>query len=195
MTPFYRFGRWVCSVALMPWRVRAIGVDRVPLDGPLIVAANHVSYLDPPALGVCLPRMLYYMAKRELFSVPILGSALRGVGAFPVDRSGNPTSAIRRSVEVLREGKALAIFPEGTRNRTGAAPIQSGVSLLASLGRAPVVPACIVGTDRARDFARITVVFGEPIRDACENGLARSDIEPFAQRVMAAIRALRAEAE
>ena len=195
MTPFYRFSRGVCRLALFPWRMRAIGVDRVPLDGPLIVAANHVSYLDPPALGVCLPRMLYYMAKRELFSIPLLGSALVAVGTFPVDRSGNPTSAIRRSVEVLREGKALAIFPEGTRNRTGAAPIQSGVAMLASLGRAPVVPACIVGTDRARDFARITVVFGEPIRDACENGLPRSDIEPFAQRVMAAIRALRAEAE
>ncbi len=194
MTPFYRFGRGVCRLALLPWRVRAIGVERVPLDGPLIVAANHVSYLDPPALGVCLPRMLHYMAKRELFDIPLLGSALVAVGAFPVDRGGNPTSAIRRSVEVLRAGKAMAIFPEGTRNRTGEAPIQSGVSMLASLGRAPVVPACIVGTERARDFKHITVVFGEPIRDACENGLARSDIEPFAQRVMAAIRALCAEA-
>ncbi len=194
MTRFYRFGRAVCRLALLPWRVRAIGVERVPLHGPLIIAANHISYLDPPALGIYLPRMLHYMAKRELFSVPILGAAIAAVGAYPVDRGGNPMSAIRRSVEVLREGKALAIFPEGTRNLTGEAPVQSGVSMLASLGRAPVVPACIVGTDRARSFARVTVVYGEPIRDACENGLARSEIEPFAQRVMAAIRALRAEA-
>ncbi len=194
MTAFYRFGRGLCRLALLPWRVHAIGIERVPSSGPLIVAANHVSYLDPPVLGIFLPRMLHYMAKRELFAVPGLGAAITAVGAFPVDRGGNPMSAIRRSVEVLREGRAVAIFPEGRRNTDGLAPIQLGVSLLASLARAPVVPACIVGTDRARQFARITVVYGEPLRDACENGLARGDIEPFAQRVMAAIRALRAEA-
>jgi len=179
---------------LLPWRVRALGIERVPLHGPLIVAANHISYLDPPALGIYLPRMLHYMAKRELFAVPGLGAAIAAVGAYPVDRGGNPMAAIRRSVEVLREGKAIAIFPEGTRNFDGRAPIQSGVSLLASLARAPVVPACIVGSDRARRLARVTVVYGEPLLDACANGLAREDIEPFAQRVMAAIRALRAEA-
>jgi len=194
VTKFYRFGRGLSRLMLLPWRVRAIGVERVPLQGPLIVAANHLSYLDPPVLGIYLPRMLHYMAKRELFAVPGLGAAIAAVGAFPVDRGGNPMGAIRRSVEVLREGKAIAIFPEGTRNFAGDAPIQAGVSLLASLARAPVVPACIVGSDRARSFARITVVYGDPLRDACADGLSRADIEPFAQRVMAAIRALRAEA-
>jgi len=193
MTPFYRFGRALCRAVLLPWRVQAVGIERIPLQGPLIVAANHRSYLDPPVLGAYLPRMLFYMAKRELFNIPLLGRAIAAVGAFPVDRTGNPLSAIKRAVEVLKGGEAVAIFPEGTRNLTGSGEIQLGVALLASLSRAPVIPACIVGTDRARQFARVRVIYGEPMRDACERGLRREEIAPFAHRVMDAIRALGSE--
>src|SRR5690348_8750412 len=132
------------------WRMRVYGAENVPKTGPLIIACNHVSYFDPPVLGTTSPRRISYMAKEELFRIPVLGAAIRAVGAYPVDRSGSATSAIKRSVEVLRAGGVIGIFPEGGRNLSGSAQAREGVALLASLGKAPVVPARLVGTGEAK---------------------------------------------
>jgi 1-acyl-sn-glycerol-3-phosphate acyltransferase len=194
---------------LSAWRMRIIGEERVPRTGPLIVAANHVSLLDPPVLGAALPRAIYFMAKSELFENPAFGAFIRQLHAFPVERAKGDLTAIRRAVEVLRTGAALGIFPEGGRNREGHNRIHSGVALLASLTGAPILPTYVDGTKKP--FGRISVVFGEPIvlsgpalsaeevleREAAGSAKAkkarREDLAKGAEEVMARILALRGQ--
>lgn len=189
---FYDFARFVCSVPLKTlWRLRAVGRENVPRTGPLIIASNHRSYLDPPALGVALPRPLWYMAKQELFEVPLLGPTIRATNAYPVDRSRGDVTAIKRSVEQLRAGNAIAIFPEGGRNKDGSLPTRPGVALLASLSGAPVLPAYIDGTMGTRQFRPITVVFGEPFFPGGGRKASREDLTKWTDDIMNRIFALR----
>lgn len=188
---FYDFAKaTVHLIGTVLWRVKAYGTENVPLDGPLIVACNHVSNLDPPLMGSMCPRQIHYMAKKELFEIPVLGAAIRACGAYPVDRQGSAAAAIKRSVEVLREGGAIGIFPEGGRNVTGDKEVRQGVALLASLGKAPVVPACIVNSARANRFAQIKVAFGKPMALPADRKATRDDLAKFTDEVMGAIRAL-----
>ena len=190
-TGFYDFAKWLVRTLLRAvWRGRVSGSENVPRSGPLIVACNHVSYLDPPFMGCVCPRRIRYMAKKELFAIPILGTMIRALGAYPVDRQGSATAAIKRSLEVLKGGGAVGIFPEGTRNRTGTIAPQTGVALLASLAEAPVVPACILGTDRALRLARINVAFGPPIALPAGRKATRDDLAKFTVEIMDAIAAL-----
>jgi len=188
-------GYWIASrtikvIAQVLWRARATGVENIPLEGPLIIACNHLAYLDPPVMGCFSPRAISYMAKRELFELPILGPAIAAAGAYPVDREGSPTGAIKRSVEVLRAGGCIGIFPEGGRNQAGEKQARGGVALLASLGRAPVVPAAIVGSDRAKYLAQIKVAFGKPLALPAGRKATRDDLENFTDQTMNAITAL-----
>jgi 1-acyl-sn-glycerol-3-phosphate acyltransferase len=188
---FYDFSK--ATVQLMArtlWRAQASGMENVPRDGPLIVACNHVSYLDPPVMGSFCPRRISYMAKKELFAIPVLGSVIRGLGAYAVDRGGSATAAIKRSLEVLRHGGAVGIFPEGTRNRSGDVMPQAGVALLASLAKAPVVPACILGSDRALRLGGIKVAFGPPLALPADRKASRDALAKFTDEIMSAIRTL-----
>jgi 1-acyl-sn-glycerol-3-phosphate acyltransferase len=188
---FYDFSKLTVQIMMRTlWRAQATGMENVPLEGPLIVACNHLSYLDPPAMGCFCPRRITYMAKKELFELPILGTMIRGLGAYAVDRQGSATAAIRRSLEVLRGGGAIGIFPEGTRNRSGEVTPAPGVALLASLAKAPVVPACVLGSDRALRLARIKVAFGPPLELPADQKATRDDLAKFTAEVMSAIRAL-----
>jgi len=190
---FYDFAKFVCWVVLrVVWRYRAIGAERVPRDGPLILACNHVSYLDPPALGVGLRRPVHYMAKEELFRIPILGTLIRWCNAFPIDRSRGDVAAIKRSVQVLRTGAAVGIFPEGTRNPDGTLPPQLGVALLHYLSGAPVVPAFVAGTANARRLGRVQVTYGAPLSFARPGEKAsREDLAKWTSEIMKHIAALR----
>ncbi len=105
-------------------------------------------------MGCLCPRRISYMAKKELFEIPVLGPVIRALGAYAVDRQGSATAAIKRSLQVLKNGGAVGIFPEGTRNRSGGLQPQTGVALLASLAGAPVVPASIRGTAGACGWPR-----------------------------------------
>jgi 1-acyl-sn-glycerol-3-phosphate acyltransferase len=172
------------------WRMRVYGAENMPKSGPVIVACNHVSNLDPPVLGTTSPRRISYMAKEELFRIPVLGPAIRAVGAYPVDRKGSATAAIKRSVEVLSRGEVIGIFPEGGRNITGDKEIRQGVALLASLSKAPVVPARIVGTGEAGRFAQFRVFFGPPLRLPADRKATREDMANFTDDVMRTIRVL-----
>ncbi len=192
MTPLYavcRFGSWLFLRTI--WRFRVVDAHLVPTTGPLIVACNHVSYLDPPALGVAAPRQISYMAKHELFAIPVLGPLITGLGAFPVDRSRGDVAAIKSAAAVLGEGAALGIFPEGTRNLTGDVKAQMGVALLASLSAATVVPAYIHGSRDARRLRRITVVFGEPLRFEPGQKARREALAKWTEELMARIYGLR----
>jgi 1-acyl-sn-glycerol-3-phosphate acyltransferase len=120
----------------------------------------------------------------------MLGAVIRDLGAYAVDRKGSATSAIRRSLQVLKAGGAVGIFPEGTRNRTGEIQPQTGVALLASLAKAPVVPAFIRGSDRALRFNRIDVSFGPPISPLAGRKATREDLAKFTAEVMKTIELL-----
>jgi 1-acyl-sn-glycerol-3-phosphate acyltransferase len=188
---FYDFAKFfVRLMARVLWRARVFGSENVPAAGPLIVACNHVSYLDPPLLGSFCPRRISYMAKKELFTVPVLGSVIRALGAYDVDRQGSATRAIKRSLQVLELGGAIGIFPEGTRNPNGMVTPQTGVALLASLAQVPVVPACVHGTDRALRLGRVDVAFGAPLALSAGRKATRDDLAKFTAEVMKAIEAL-----
>ncbi len=130
----------VGAIARTLWRLRVVGSENVPLDGPLIVAANHVSNLDPPLLGVSMPRPVWYMAKKELFAMPVIGWLIPRLNAYPVDRQAGGTAALRASLRMLKEGRCVGVFPEGGRNIGGDKEVKGGAAFLAAASGAPPRP-------------------------------------------------------
>jgi 1-acyl-sn-glycerol-3-phosphate acyltransferase len=188
MTPFYRAARFLCLVVFkILWRYRATGSEHVPRTGPVIVAGNHVSYLDPVAMGIGMPRQLTYLAKKELFAIPILGALIVQCGAYPLDREAGGAAGLRAALRVLKDGKCIGIFPEGGRN-TGEQ--KGGVALLAALSGAPVVPAAIVGSKNAKRFGQIRVAYGEPLTVVRDRKADGDDLEKWTGEIMRRIRAL-----
>jgi 1-acyl-sn-glycerol-3-phosphate acyltransferase len=172
------------------FHARAYGVENIPREGALIMACNHLSYLDPPALCFS-PRRISFMAKKELFEIPVLGPLISAVGAYPVDRQGSAKSAIKRSLAVLQDGGTVGIFPEGTRNLEGDVQPQTGVALLAALSGAPVLPVCVLGGSRALRWGnKMKVAYGKPLSLARDRKATRDDLAKFTQEVMSAIQAL-----
>jgi 1-acyl-sn-glycerol-3-phosphate acyltransferase len=188
---FYGFAKFVVGTIFRAgFRYRVVGAENVPLTGGLIVAANHISNLDPPLLGVSMPRPVSYMAKKELFAMPLLKQMLPHLHAFPVDRQAGGTAALRAALRMLKEGRCVGIFPEGGRNVTGTNEEKAGAAFLAAASGAPVVPAAIVGTRKLRPFGRVSVVFGEPMHVVRNRQSAGDDLEKGAAQIMQRIRAL-----
>ncbi len=146
----FRIVRGLLLLIMTPlFRLQITGVEHVPLDGPILVVANHLHNADPVLVSVALPRPLHFMAKKELFSVPVLRWIVRRVGAFPVDRGRADRSAFRRAEATLHHGIAVGMFPEGTRSTTNAlAPAHPGAGLIALRSGAPVLPVVITGSER-----------------------------------------------
>ncbi len=144
---FYHFIRYfLYTLCLAYFRIEFHGAERVPADGPVILAPNHASYLDPIWVSLPLRRKLRYMTWERMFRVPVLGRLMRAFGAFPVRVELGDRGAMRHSVEHLRSGGALMIFPEGARTRTGQMmPFKPGVIQLALSTGAPIVPVTIIG--------------------------------------------------
>jgi 1-acyl-sn-glycerol-3-phosphate acyltransferase len=145
---------------------RVYGAERVPLEGGLVVAANHFSWIDPPALGSATPRTLYFMAKVEAHRIPGLGQLMRSFGAFPVRRGESDRDAVRTMRQIVRDGHALGMFAEGTRQTSGVpGPVQPGAAMVAINENAPLIPAAIYGSHEWRlgNFKPVSVAWGEPL--------------------------------
>jgi 1-acyl-sn-glycerol-3-phosphate acyltransferase len=192
----------VVAVALMRllFRVEGYGTEHIPAEGAVLIVANHSSVLDPPIVGGMCPRQLTFLAKAELFRIPGFGWLIRRLGAQPLRREGADPSALRMAQRVLAEGKALLVFPEGTRGEEGfLREAKPGAALLAVQSGATVVPAYVHGTGRAWPRGRrlprpvkVRVAFGAPLRFQRATGAERkAKYEAASRQMMTAIAELR----
>ena len=170
------------------FRAEIIGRENMPKEGAVILAANHMSNWDPPFLATFLSRPVSYMAKVELFANPLFGSAIRACHAFPVKRGAADRGAIKAAMQVLRQGKCLGLFPEGTRSRNGKMrKAEAGVGLIASMTNAPVLPAAIIGTDqifaKGSCFPKLKVIYGELMMFQGDHK-DKEQLEAFSQSIM-----------
>ncbi|QGQ96904.1 1-acyl-sn-glycerol-3-phosphate acyltransferase [Paenibacillus psychroresistens] len=184
----YRFGRGLFRIMfLVLFRLKAYGKENIPDEGPLIFCGNHRSTFDPPMLGSPIRRELYFMAKEELFRIPIFGGLIRRVHAFPVKRGGVSKDSIRLSIQLLKDGKAMCIFPEGSRNNAGGVG-KKGAAMLALRSNAIVIPVAIIGD--YKPFRRMAVYYGKPV-DLSEYAQSTSDnLEAATDKIMSEIRAM-----
>jgi 1-acyl-sn-glycerol-3-phosphate acyltransferase len=168
----YRLG-WSCFRVLFKlyFRWRVYGVHNVPLNGSVILASNHASYLDPPLVGSGLPRDINYLARESLFRFPVVGAVLRSWNSVPVDRDGGGAKGLKMILDRLFAGGAIILFPEGTRTRDGKLqPARSGIGLTVIKSNAPLIPVRVFGTyeayGRHMKFPRphrVIVKYGKPM--------------------------------
>ncbi|MGH7384622.1 MAG: lysophospholipid acyltransferase family protein [Candidatus Rokuibacteriota bacterium] len=195
------------ALALMRllFRLEAEGRELVPATGPVLIVSNHVSVLDPPLVGSSTPRPVFFMAKEELFRIPLVGRLIRALNARPVRRDGSDMRALKAALALLRDGRAILVFPEGTRGVEGE-PLRQGkpgVGMLAVLSGAPVVPVYVSGSGaalpRGRAWprpAKVRITFGPPLVFKAEGKRAGDDgrkeaYREAAQEMMRAISQLR----
>jgi 1-acyl-sn-glycerol-3-phosphate acyltransferase len=182
------------------FRLRIIHRERMLQSGPVILAMNHQSYLDPPLAGSTCNRAIYFLARRTLLDVPLLGWLLPKLNVIPVNQEGIDRSALKSLIRVLNAGNAALVFPEGSRTPDGnLQTAEPGLGLVIAKTLAPVVPMRIFGAHEALPrggglhFEPITIVIGEPIffTNADLDSPAKDLYKRLSQRVMDAIAALR----
>ena len=175
------------------FRIKVYGIEHLPKIGAFILASNHISYLDPIVLGIACPRRLNYMAKQELFKTVLLSWFMSSIGVFPIKRDSADLSALKEAMRRLKDGKALVVFPEGSRRFDGGPhEPQAGIGFLVTKINVPIVPAFLKGTEIALPLGarfirrtNISVYFGKQI--LIERGMPYQDI---AKEVMENIRHL-----
>ena len=147
MTPFYRSAQFLSYAYYRLFHGFAVeGLENIPKDGPFLLASNHLSFLDPPALGCRMPRNLHYFARDSLFKGP-LGMLIRALNSIPVNRSQLDLATLRTVLKVLKDGHPLLVFPEGTRSEDGSlGEGKKGVGMLVAKSQVPVLPARIFGS-------------------------------------------------
>ncbi|AIQ69831.1 lysophospholipid acyltransferase family protein [Paenibacillus graminis] len=165
--------------------LKIIGKENVPEEGGVLLCANHISLLDPMTIGIKLRRQVKYMAKAELFKVPVLGWLIDKLGAFPVKRGGVSKESIKTALNTLRSGHVMGIFPEGTRKSDSGAA-KKGAASFALRSGAAVVPAAIVGS--YKPFRRMTVIYGAPIDLSSFAGAGSESLEEVTDVIMGRIR-------
>lgn len=179
------FGRW-----------KVIGRENVPKTGGVLLCGNHVSYIDPPALGARCGRAVHFMAKEPLFR-GILGVLIRSVGAFPVRQHTADRAALKKAIDLLKAGEVVGMFPEGTRNFNPdeLLPAQPGVGMIVLGAGVPVIPVALINTHKLLrphsvlpHFTRVKVVYGPPVPlDDLRDQHGREAVEEVGKRIMAAI--------
>lgn len=162
----YPFAKGLLTIVLKIKGYKISGLENFPPDGPVIIACNHISMWDPIIVGCTLPRQVYFMAKEELMKLPVAGQILRAVGAFPVKRGQGDIGAFRRSIGLLKEGKVLGIFPEGTRSKSGQIQeAMAGIALIVDKSRAPILPVKVYGAKGLikQKRGKIGIIIGKPL--------------------------------
>lgn len=204
MNPSYFIGWSVFRLMYATYfRWRVYNPERVPLTGPVILACNHASLLDPPLVGCGVHRDINYLARESLFRFPGIGALLRSWNAVPVDRDGGGAKGLKAILDRLLAGGAIILFPEGTRTLTGnLQPARSGIGLTVIKSAAPVIPVRVFGTFAAygkeAKFPRphpVGVKYGEPLDFAalraeaktCSKARLKQIYQEVADQIMAAI--------
>ena len=202
--PHYRFASHVLFPAMFRlaggWRVT--GREHIPRTGGALLAANHISYLDPPAVGTGVRwRRTYYFAKKELFANPLFGRIIRSCYAFPVDREGDDKEAFRHAIALLRAGELLTVYPEGGRSPDGTLqPLGRGAALIAARAGAPIIPCALYGTDHVLPIHAtrlhsgfIQISFAPPLETRAREGASKVGLQEITDRIGEEIRRMQAE--
>ncbi|WP_040951213.1 lysophospholipid acyltransferase family protein [Gorillibacterium massiliense] len=168
---------------LYRWEVS--GKHNVPASGPVILCGNHINNIDPLILASPLDRKVQFMAKEELFRVPVLGPLIHTLGAYPVKRGGVSKESIRHSIRLLEEGHVMGIFPEGSRKNAGGMG-KKGAAMLALKSNATVIPVAIVG--RYTPFRKMKVIYGSPVDLSEFAGGGSEQLEAATEKIMSVIR-------
>lgn len=183
----YRIAWLILRMFLFFLRWEVEGEENLPNEGPVMLAANHISAWDPIIMGCAVHRQVHFMAKEELFRNPFLGWLIGALGTFPVKRGTADITAFRQAISLLQAGKVVGIFPEGTRSKTGElGKSLPGVSMFALKTKAPVVPMAIFGTRNLRGCGRIKVKIGQPIsyEELTEGKPIKEALEEASNKIM-----------
>lgn len=189
---FYWTLRFIIRNILLLWRRwEVVGLENLPVNGGVLVVSNHISNLDPVVVGCAITRKIHFMAKVELFKVPLLKTIITLLGAFPVNREKSDRNAIRRTLEILRSGQVVGIFPEGTRSKTGELQkAHVGAAMLAVKGDVPILPIALIGTRGF--FNKIIVRIGKPVYlpELWASRPSKEELEALSDTVMKKIEGL-----
>lgn len=190
----YTLSRWLATVF---YSYRAVGAENIPPDGPVILAANHTSFFDPPLVGIASKRAMWFLARKSLLDWPVLGPIFPAINVIPVDRDGNDRSALKNIIHLLDQGEGVVLFPEGTRSLDGKLQkAQPGLGMIVAKTLAPVVPSRVFGAfeafpkgARGLGAGQISVCFGQPLYfNKKEHGQAsRENYQAISDAVVAAI--------
>lgn len=203
----YRIPRFACVVFFTTYlRWRVLGRERVPAVGPVILASNHASFLDPPLVGAAVRRHVNFLARDTLFPIPLLGRCLRAWEVVPVDRDGGGAAGLKGILDRLRKGGAILLFPEGTRSPDGRLQAaRSGIGLVAAKSTASVVPVRVFGSHEAMGRGvswprprRVVVKFGPAMQferlraeaQTCPKPRLKEIYQEIADDIMAVIASL-----
>jgi 1-acyl-sn-glycerol-3-phosphate acyltransferase len=198
---FYKMFKWLVVRPLLYlfYQERIYGTENVPLTSNLIVVSNHASDFDPLIVGSCMGRPVAFMAKEELFEIPVLSQAIKAFGAYPVKRGAGDRAAIRSAIESINNGWATGIFLQGTRTLDGkVTEPKLGAAMIASKTKAPFLPVSVWGTETIlpkgakfpKLFQPVTVRIGELI--PAPESSDRATLEAFTQKCADAINSLHA---
>ncbi|MFH1415894.1 MAG: lysophospholipid acyltransferase family protein [Elusimicrobiota bacterium] len=158
----YYIGRFLFRIIFrVAFRLNVYGRYNMPA-GPCLIVSNHNSLIDPPLVSSCLRRPIYFMAKKELFDIPVFGDLIRSAHAFPVNRHAADLSTVKKAIKLLKSGRSLLLFPEGTRKKSDK-KIHRGVSLLAHKAGVPVVPCRLFNNEKPYRFRRLACRIGKPV--------------------------------
>ncbi|MDR1433797.1 lysophospholipid acyltransferase family protein [Candidatus Endomicrobiellum devescovinae] len=159
------------------------GSQNIPNTGGAVIAPNHISFFDPPLTGAAMKRPLYFMAKKELFDIPVFGWTIKQTNAFPVKRGVQDTSAVRHAFSLLEKGRLLLMFPEGTRSRDGKlGKARAGAGMVACNAQVPLIPVKIENTNMMLKFKRIKIKYGKPIYPP--KNFSKNDYIDLSQKVL-----------